>query len=39
QITWLRAMPERIVVDCIAPDATARALDALERVLDGGTPA
>ncbi|HGO6112769.1 TPA: tRNA dimethylallyltransferase, partial [Burkholderia cepacia] len=23
----------------IAPDATARALDALERVLDGGTPA
>ncbi|HHT9004381.1 TPA: tRNA (adenosine(37)-N6)-dimethylallyltransferase MiaA, partial [Burkholderia cenocepacia] len=38
QITWLRAMPERIVVDCVAPDSTARALDALERVLDGRTP-
>jgi tRNA dimethylallyltransferase len=35
QITWLRAMPERIVVDCIARDSTAQALDALERVLDG----
>ncbi|AOK28834.1 MULTISPECIES: tRNA (adenosine(37)-N6)-dimethylallyltransferase MiaA [Burkholderia] len=34
QLTWLRAMPERIVVDCCAADATARALDALERVLD-----
>ncbi|MCQ4438579.1 hypothetical protein NO135_26580, partial [Clostridioides difficile] len=29
QITWLRAMPERIVVDCIAPASTARALAAL----------
>ncbi|RQS58052.1 tRNA (adenosine(37)-N6)-dimethylallyltransferase MiaA [Burkholderia sp. Bp8984] len=35
QITWLRAMPERIVVDCVAPDSTAQALDTLERVLDG----
>ncbi|KVE39878.1 tRNA (adenosine(37)-N6)-dimethylallyltransferase MiaA [Burkholderia sp. TSV86] len=34
QLTWLRAMPERIVVDCCAVDATAQALDALERVLD-----
>jgi tRNA dimethylallyltransferase len=24
QLTWLRAMPERIVVDCLAPDATAQ---------------
>jgi tRNA dimethylallyltransferase len=21
QLTWLRSMPERIVVDCLAPDA------------------
>lgn len=34
QLTWLRAMPERIVVDCIAPDSTARTVDALERLLD-----
>ncbi|MBK1687034.1 tRNA (adenosine(37)-N6)-dimethylallyltransferase MiaA [Rubrivivax gelatinosus] len=30
QITWLRAMPERIVVPCDAPDALAQALAALE---------
>jgi len=24
QITWLRAMPERVVIDCLAPDAAAR---------------
>lgn len=29
QLTWLRAMPERIVVDCLAPDATAQILDRL----------
>ncbi|OMW50873.1 tRNA (adenosine(37)-N6)-dimethylallyltransferase MiaA [Burkholderia pseudomallei] len=39
QLTWLRAMPERIVVDCCTPDATVRAVDALERVLDGRAPA
>ncbi|GAB7540222.1 tRNA (adenosine(37)-N6)-dimethylallyltransferase MiaA [Burkholderia sp. 3C] len=33
QLTWLRSMPERIVVDCCADDAPARAVDALERVL------
>ncbi|MFA8392137.1 tRNA (adenosine(37)-N6)-dimethylallyltransferase MiaA [Burkholderia ubonensis] len=38
QLTWLRAMPERIVVDCVAADAAARAVDALERVLDGRAP-
>ena len=32
QLTWLRAMPERIVVDCCAKDATERALEAVERV-------
>lgn len=30
QITWLRSMPERIVVPCDAPDASAQALAALE---------
>ncbi|TKC91095.1 tRNA (adenosine(37)-N6)-dimethylallyltransferase MiaA [Trinickia terrae] len=33
QLTWLRAMPARIVVDCCAGDATQRALEAIERVL------
>ncbi|UGQ45568.1 tRNA (adenosine(37)-N6)-dimethylallyltransferase MiaA [Massilia endophytica] len=27
QLTWLRAMPERTVIDCLAPDATAQILD------------
>lgn len=30
QITWLRSMPDRIVVPCDAPDALAQALAALE---------
>ncbi|MFL9870586.1 tRNA (adenosine(37)-N6)-dimethylallyltransferase MiaA [Paraburkholderia megapolitana] len=30
QLTWLRSMPERIVVDCCADDAVERALTALE---------
>jgi tRNA dimethylallyltransferase len=33
QLTWLRAMPERIVIDCCAEDATQQALTALERVI------
>ncbi|SAK65797.1 tRNA delta(2)-isopentenylpyrophosphate transferase [Caballeronia calidae] len=32
QLTWLRAMPERIVVDCCAGDATERAVEAVERI-------
>jgi tRNA dimethylallyltransferase len=32
QLTWLRSMPERIVVDCCAADATAQALVAVERI-------
>jgi len=32
QLTWLRAMPERVVVDCCAGDATERALGTMERV-------
>ncbi len=33
QLTWLRAMPERIVVDCCGLDATAQAVGAVERVV------
>jgi tRNA dimethylallyltransferase len=32
QLTWLRAMPERIVIDCCAGDATQQALRAIEHV-------
>ncbi|WP_250512233.1 tRNA (adenosine(37)-N6)-dimethylallyltransferase MiaA [Caballeronia sp. INDeC2] len=32
QLTWLRAMPERIVVDCCAGDATGRAMEAVQRI-------
>ena len=31
QLTWLRAMPERVVVDCCAEDATQQAIEALVR--------
>ncbi|HEY3598743.1 MAG TPA: tRNA (adenosine(37)-N6)-dimethylallyltransferase MiaA [Paraburkholderia sp.] len=34
QLTWLRAMPERIVIDCCAVDATEQALHAIERIVD-----
>jgi tRNA dimethylallyltransferase len=27
QITWLRALPDRIVVDCLSPNATAEVID------------
>jgi tRNA dimethylallyltransferase len=36
QLTWLRAMPERIVVDCCAADATAQAVAAVERISSQG---
>lgn len=29
QITWLRAQPERVIVDCLAPDAVAQTVDAV----------
>jgi tRNA dimethylallyltransferase len=32
QLTWLRSMPDRIVIDCLAPDATAQMLAHLEAV-------
>lgn len=34
QLTWLRAMTERIVIDCCADSATRDAVVAIERVLD-----
>jgi tRNA dimethylallyltransferase len=34
QLTWLRALPERIVVDCVAADGARRAVDAVRRVWD-----
>lgn len=34
QLTWLRSMPERIVIDCCAADATAQALIAIENIVD-----
>src|SRR5450830_1156520 len=30
QLTWLRSMPERIVIDCLQPDATAQILARLD---------
>jgi tRNA dimethylallyltransferase len=35
QLTWLRSMPERVVVDCCAEDATELALRAVEEVIGG----
>lgn len=34
QITWLRAQPERVIVDCLAADAVARTIDAVATALD-----
>lgn len=34
QLTWLRAMTERIVIDCCAGSATRDAVEAIERALD-----
>ncbi|HJV86607.1 MAG TPA: tRNA (adenosine(37)-N6)-dimethylallyltransferase MiaA [Noviherbaspirillum sp.] len=34
QLTWLRAMPDRIVIDCIASDATEQVLSQVRRALD-----
>ncbi|HEV3423218.1 MAG TPA: tRNA (adenosine(37)-N6)-dimethylallyltransferase MiaA [Paraburkholderia sp.] len=35
QLTWLRAMPERIVVDCCAGDAAEQVVRVVESVTDG----
>ena len=34
QLTWLRSMPDRIIIDCCAPSATDDALRAVEAVVD-----
>jgi tRNA dimethylallyltransferase len=34
QLTWLRSMPERIVIDCLAPDATDQLLTRVALVAD-----
>lgn len=39
QLTWLRGFDGRTVVDCSAPDAVARAVEAIEGIWDGGTGA
>ncbi len=33
QLTWLRAIPERVVIDCCASDATQQAVRAIERAV------
>ncbi|MGF6570581.1 tRNA dimethylallyltransferase [Paraburkholderia fungorum] len=33
QLTWLRSMPERVVVDCCDPHATARVLEVVETLV------
>ncbi|WP_179216386.1 tRNA (adenosine(37)-N6)-dimethylallyltransferase MiaA [Achromobacter xylosoxidans] len=35
QITWLRAQPERVIVDCLAADAVAQTTDAMAVALAG----
>ncbi|HYD63428.1 MAG TPA: tRNA (adenosine(37)-N6)-dimethylallyltransferase MiaA [Noviherbaspirillum sp.] len=35
QLTWLRAMPDRIVIDCLAPDAALQAFRLTEQTLAG----
>lgn len=35
QITWLRAQPERVIVDCLAADAVAQTIDAVASALGG----
>ena len=39
QITWLRSMLQRRVVDCQAEDATEQVLNAVERLMAGGAQA
>lgn len=35
QITWLRAQPDRVIVDCLASDAVAQTIDAVALALAG----
>lgn len=34
QITWLRALPDRTIIDCLDPQAVARLIDAAAPILD-----
>ena len=36
QLTWLRSMPDRVVVDCVAPDAVDQAVSRVEQWLNKG---
>ena len=38
QLTWLRAQPERHVIDCLAPDAPDRVAAAMDRILGAAPP-
>ena len=31
QLTWLRSMPQRLVIDCLAPDAASQVMDTIRR--------
>ncbi|HZZ12169.1 MAG TPA: tRNA (adenosine(37)-N6)-dimethylallyltransferase MiaA [Paraburkholderia sp.] len=35
QLTWLRAMPERVVIDCCDSSATAKVVAAIDQLIDG----
>jgi tRNA dimethylallyltransferase len=39
QLTWLRALPERTVVDCLSPNATAQVIDRFALLLGAGATA
>ena len=38
QITWLRAQPERVIVDCLAADTVAQVIDAVAHALSEHSP-
>lgn len=38
QITWLRAQPERVIVDCLATDTVAQVIDAVAHALTEHSP-
>lgn len=39
QLTWLRSMPDRQVIDCLAPDVTAQVIDAVAPLMAHDTAA
>lgn len=38
QITWLRSMPDRVVVDCLAPDAAGQVLHLVRDAIEKNAP-